>query len=226
MKFYQRREIKDVLAYLRLVVNPRDLVSLQRVINEPPRGIGEKSLEPIKGFLLEHDTAAADFAKIHAAKLGLGARQLAGAKTFFGLLADFASLSPAESLTSLIRLVIKKSGYEQHLRDGSTEGEARFENVQEIFNVAEKYDSLPWPQGLGEFLQEVALMTDADTSRGEKDCVTMMSLHQAKALSLTRCFWLASKRGFCRTLARSSTLKSCLKRFASCTLASRERGSR
>ena len=195
VKFYQRKEIKDVLAYLRLVVNPRDIVSLQRAINEPPRGIGERSLQPIKDFLFDHEVGAAEFASVHAAQIGLGARQLTGAKSFFTMLSEFAALDPAGTLTSLIRLVTKKSGYEEALRAEGKEGESRWENVEEIFNVAQKYDNLPWRDGLDDFLEEVALMTDADTVRGGGDSVTMMSLHQAKGLEFDTVFLTGLEEG-------------------------------
>ena len=190
VKFYQRREIKDVLAYLRLVVNPRDVVSTKRVINEPPRGIGEKSLGVITDFLLEGT------GDVHVQDVSLGTRQSAGAKSFYELLAACAALDASESVSSLIRLVIKRSGYEQLLRDGSTDGESRWENVQEIFNVAGRYGHLPWREGLDDFLEEVALMTDADATRGvASDCVTMMSLHQAKGLEFDTVFLIGMEEG-------------------------------
>ncbi len=195
VKFYQRKEIKDALAYLRLISNFRDLVSLKRVINVPPRGIGEKSFGGLKSAVLK--SAAADLGRFRQdlAEIGLGSRQYNAVQEFFRLLEEYAQFPGHENLNSLLRLVLKKSGYENFLRDGSEEGESRWENVEELFNVASKYSGLPWAEGLEEFLQEVALMTEIDSMDNERDCVTLMSLHQAKGLEFETVFFVGLEEG-------------------------------
>lgn len=115
VRFYDRKEIKDILAYLKLIINPNDLVSYQRIINIPPRGIGKVAWQKQSGRQFD------DF------------RQLIN---------DFRSASQKKSLTDLIDFIIKKINYEKHLRDGQEEGERRWENIQELFTVASQYNDL------------------------------------------------------------------------------------
>jgi DNA helicase-2/ATP-dependent DNA helicase PcrA len=104
-------------------------------------------------------------------------------------------LSEEENILSLMRLVLKKTGYEAWLRDGTDEGENRWDNVEELFNVAANYQNLPWKEGLEQFLEEVALMTEVDSSKDEKDQVTFMSLHQAKGLEFDTVFLIGLEEG-------------------------------
>ena len=194
VKFYQRKEIKDVLAYLRLVTNHRDLVSLKRVINEPARGVGEKSYQVLKDFVLQTNGTIAEFRQ-QLTEIKLSAKQYNAAQEFFRLLEEFILFEDEENLLSLMRLVIKKSGYEQWVRDGTEMGETRWENIEELFNVAAKYQKMPWQQGLQEFLEEIALMTDIDESDDAKDAVTFMSLHQAKGLEFDTVFLIGLEEG-------------------------------
>ena len=194
VKFYQRKEIKDVLGYLRLVVNYRDLVSLKRVINEPARGIGEKSYQALKDFVLNHDLNLAEF-RAALEDIELGPKQYNQVQNFFAMLEDFGQFSSEENLPALLRVVLKKSGYELWIRDGTEEGETRWENIEELFNVAAKYQNLPWQTGLFEFLEEVALMTEIDNLNEARDSVTLMSLHQAKGLEFDTVFLIGLEEG-------------------------------
>ncbi len=185
LKFYERREIKDILSYLRLLVNPNDLVSLKRVINTPPRGIGPKTFEIIKDALLEKDDKA--LAEVLAAKSSV--------KIFFEFQDYLARIDEAANLLDILKQVIKSSGYETFLRDGSEEGESRWENIQELFNVAGSFRKLPWKEGLEQFLEEVALMTSADEVDADAPKVTMMTLHQAKGLEYDTVFLVGLEEG-------------------------------
>lgn len=194
VKFYQRKEIKDVLAYLRLVLNYRDLVSLTRVMNEPARGIGEKSLEAIREFVLGHDLPLDEFREA-IREIELLPKQYAATQQFFTFIEELALFESSENLLSLMRLTIKKSGYEKWIRDGSEGGETRWENIEELFTVAERYQNMPWSEGLEAFLEEVTLMTEIDNADDAKDAVTMMSLHQAKGLEFETVFFLGLEEG-------------------------------
>lgn len=185
LKFYERREIKDILSYLRLLVNPNDLVSLKRVINTPPRGIGPKTFEIIKDALLEKDDKA--LAQVLAAKPSV--------KNFFESQDYLAHIDEVANLLDILKQVIKLSGYETFLRDGSEEGEGRWENIQELFNVAGSFQKLPWKEGLEQFLEEVALMTSADEVDADAPKVTMMTLHQAKGLEYDTVFLVGLEEG-------------------------------
>ncbi len=185
LKFYERREIKDILSYLKLLVNPNDLVSLKRVINVPPRGIGPKSFDLLKDALIEKDEK--NLAKVLEAKPPL--------KHFFEMLELLTNLDENANLLDIMRQAIKLSGYESFLRDGSEEGEGRWENIQELFNVAGSFRGMKWKEGLIKFLEEVALMTSVDEMDMNSPKVTLMTLHQAKGLEFDTVFLVGLEEG-------------------------------
>jgi len=185
LKFYERAEIKDVLCYLRLVVNPNDLVSLKRVINKPARGVGPKTFEQLKDALLEKDDKA--LAEIFGKRPAI--------KSYFETLNHVSSFEETGNILDLLKMVLKFTGYEQMLRDGSPEGENRWENIQELFNVAGSFRTLPWKEGLEKFLEEVALMTSADEADLDSPKVTLMTLHQAKGLEFENVFLVGLEEG-------------------------------
>jgi DNA helicase II / ATP-dependent DNA helicase PcrA len=204
VKFYERKEIKDMLAYVRLVQNFRDLMSLKRVINVPTRGIGEKSYQTVKEFVVgftKEDHGQVELAEQFSifrqslSNIKLPPKQTESTKQFFAMIASFADLDPAESLTGLLRLIYKKTGMEQWLDDGTDMGEARLENVQELFNVATKYNHVPWQEGMEEFLEEVALVTEIDSMQQTKDSVTLMTLHSAKGLEFDVVYFVGLEEG-------------------------------
>jgi len=214
LRFYERKEIKDVLAYLRLAASYRDLLSLKRVINEPSRGIGDKTFQILKDVVMKESTEAISNNKFQITNgaqyieqlnifrskvkdIAFGPKIGKAVDDFFHLLEQFGLLEPEETLLSLMRLVVKRSGYEQWLRDGSEMGEARWENVEELFTVAEKFNGKPWRQALQDFLEEVALITEIDeTAEKEKqDSVTLMTLHSAKGLEFDTVFLVGLEEG-------------------------------
>ena len=194
VKFYERREIKNMLAYLRLVVNHRDLISLQRVINEPARGVGEKSYQVVKHFVLQRGGSLEAF-RAQLPEVALPAKQHQAVQQFFWSIEDFARFNSQEPLLALMRYVFKKSGLKDSLDDGTEEGRVRVDNVKELFNVAAKYDHLPWAEGLTTFLEEVALITEIDSHQDTKDAVTLMTLHSAKGLEFDTVFFIGLEEG-------------------------------
>ena len=194
LKFYQRKEIKDVLAYLRLCLNYRDLISLKRVINEPARGIGHRSFLIIRDLVMKQALDLPQFrSQLKAVKFG--PKIAAAVDDFFLLIERFTMLEEEESLASLMRLVTKRTKYEEWVRDGTEMGEARWENVEELFTVAEKFSGMPWRQGLESFLEEVALITEIDEQDDAQDCVTLMTLHSAKGLEFNTVFLVGMEEG-------------------------------
>ncbi len=199
LKFYDRKEIKDMLAYLRLVVNYRDLVSLKRVINEPPRGLGDKSYAVIRDFILNLNSAGKevplkDF-RAAFAEVQLQPKAFASAQEFFAVLEELADFNDKFALPELMKLITRRTGYERYIKDGSEKGESRWENVEELLNVAHKFKNLPWRQALQEFLEEVALLAEIDQKDDARDVVTLMTLHSAKGLEFDNVFFVGLEEG-------------------------------
>jgi DNA helicase II / ATP-dependent DNA helicase PcrA len=185
LKFYERKEIKDLISYFRLILNPNDVIGIKRVINVPPRGIGAKSFELLKDVLVERNDD--QLARLMAEKPAI--------KAFFEVMDTIRNLEEQATLTEVLGAVLKLTGYEKFLRDGSEEGENRFENVQELFNVATTFSHLPWKEGLVKFLEEVALMTTQDEADLNSPRVTLMTLHQAKGLEFDIVFFVGLEEG-------------------------------
>jgi DNA helicase-2/ATP-dependent DNA helicase PcrA len=199
LKFYERKEIKDLLAYLRLTINFRDLVSLRRVINEPPRGIGDKSYSVIRDFILnlggrEKELSTKDFRAVFA-EVKIQPKAWQSAQEFFRLIEEFSDFGEKFTLPELMKLILKKTGYEKYLRDGSEKGESRWENAEELINVAHKFGNTGWREALTEFLEEVALLSELDQKDESKDAVTLMTLHSAKGLEFDNVFFVGLEEG-------------------------------
>ncbi len=197
-RFYGRKEIKDVLAYLRLIHNPADSVSLLRVINTPPRGAGAKTLEQLQAAASASGFAPADV----LCDLGENGSKSQFAQTFVGkagaALANFGRLlhhwhiaRNELSVAQLIDLVLDRTGYKEYIDDGTDEGEERWENVLELRGVAAEYEDAT----LTDFLQEVALVSDQDTLAEEGKAPTLLTLHAAKGLEFPVVFILGLDEG-------------------------------
>lgn len=158
IRFYERREIKDILAYLILIQNPSDVIALARVINIPPRGIGTKTLEKI--------IAAGEDAP----------RVVPKSKEFFDLMDELRFKSQNLKPGQTIELVLSKSGYKNYLSDGTPESEGRLENIEELKNAAAQYEDLP------AFLETVSLISDIDNYDKNENAITLMTVHSAKGL--------------------------------------------
>jgi len=199
LKFYERKEIKDMLGYLRLIVNYRDLVSLKRVINEPPRGLGDKSYSVIRDFILNINSSGKEFElkdfRAAFAEVKLQPKAYASAQQFFAVLEELSDFNDKFTLPELMKLITRKVGYEHYVKDGSEKGQSRWENVEELINVAHKFRSLPWRKALEEFLEEVALLAEIDQKDDARDVVTLMTLHSAKGLEFDNVFFVGLEEG-------------------------------
>jgi DNA helicase-2/ATP-dependent DNA helicase PcrA len=182
-RFYARREIKDLLAYLRIVHNPYDTVSLSRIVNVPPRKIGTKTMDTLTNWAAArdtplydamHDLREAETSPVHAA----GRRALL---RFFAMWSEWITQSEQVSALELLDRILEETGYGTYLRDGSQEGEDRWENVLEFRAVASEYNYLPTEDSLTTFLEEVSLVSDVD-NLDETDAPTLLTLHSAKGL--------------------------------------------
>ena len=186
VRFYDRKEIKDVISYLRLVYQPNDRMSFSRIANVPGRGVGASSLER---FLTWHAGTGMDIieALVRVGEAdGLTPRARNSLSILGDMLDSFRGLDQEPSL--IIEQLLEKSGYLHYLRDGSPQAEDREENVSSLVSDAKTFASLP------EFLEEVALMTSADESKGEPS-VTLMTLHAAKGLEFPVVFMVGLEEG-------------------------------
>jgi len=192
-RFYARREVKDLLAYMRLVHNPYDQVSLARIINVPPRGIGAKTLarlqswadslgiplyDALRNLWMEGQGEAGEGRQPPP----FGARAKKALLAFADMLQEALVAREGQSVLDLLDLVAERSGYADYVRDGSPEGEERWANVQELRNVAANYRHLAPEVGLTAFLEEVALVSDVDDLEETVDAPVLMTLHMAKGL--------------------------------------------
>ncbi|MGZ3678615.1 MAG: ATP-dependent helicase, partial [Ktedonobacterales bacterium] len=203
-KFYERKEIKDVLAYLRLIANPLDTVSLQRVINVPNRKIGPKTVSEFTNWAqAQHLTQFEALSRIeeHPTLATAGKRALAG---FYALLTDLRQAAREEPLPRLVDRLLERSGYAAELKDGTDEGEERWNNVLELRRVAEDFSEISPDIALALFLENVALVAGADTTSSgengtlvteEKDAATLITLHAAKGLEYPVVFIIGMEEG-------------------------------
>ena len=196
--FYQRREIKDALAYLRLAVNPTDEASILRVINTPTRGIGAKTIDGLRQFAQEGGVPLWQAVQ-NPEDTGLSGRAAKAVGGFGFLIGRFASKAQTAPADELARELIQETGLMQALRDENTpESLARLENVHELLNaVAEFANSAPdgEPRTLSEFLQEVSLVADVDRLGDDENRVTLMTLHASKGLEFKVVFVTGLEEG-------------------------------
>ena len=207
-RFYERKEVKDALAYLRFLHNPDDAVSLRRIINLPRRGLGSRTVgalmewasalkcSPWQALLTLHALHAEDTPAPAVSVPPPFARQattrlLAFAEIIRLLLAAKAKMT----LTELFDLMLARSGYKNYIQDGTEEGEARWENLQELKTVARSYDHLSGPEALALFLEEVALVSDVDGLDERATGPALLTLHAAKGLEFPVVFIVGMEDG-------------------------------
>lgn len=187
VNFYDRREIKDVMAYLMVLFNPLDKISLLRIINTPSRKIGKTSLENIHEYAYAKSlTLYEALSKFEDLPINSGAKK--AIKSFVTLIEKLRGKTQTQNIVSLIESVVVDTGYKDYLLDGTDEGVERFENVQELVSAASKYSHLEPLNSLRAFLEEVALITDLDSYGDEDNHITLMTLHAAKGLEFPHVF--------------------------------------
>jgi DNA helicase-2/ATP-dependent DNA helicase PcrA len=195
-RFYQRREIKDVIAYLRIIHNTADSISLTRIINVPGRGIGQRTLAELSGWAKNQDISLYAALKMVAEKKGprLTPRANQVLTGFLTMLNEFITRSQELNLTGLLNEVLEKTGYKEHVLDEEN-GEERWENIQELFTVARDYDELGPTEALSTFLEKVSLVSDVDDLDEKVDATTLITLHQAKGLEFPVVFIVGMEEG-------------------------------
>jgi DNA helicase-2/ATP-dependent DNA helicase PcrA len=199
LKFYQRKEIKDMIAYVRLLENPRDTLALERVINEPTRGLGKATLDKWIQYAREQDLNLFDAGyQLTPGASGLRESKIKSIQMFVDVFLRLRSeieARPDMKFPELLDSITKKSGYFDSLADGTPEGETRQENVKELLSVAKKYNDMPLDEALHRFLEEVALSSDTDEISGESEAVHVMTVHSSKGLEFAHVFMLGLEEG-------------------------------
>jgi DNA helicase-2/ATP-dependent DNA helicase PcrA len=189
-RFYERAEIKDVVAYLQVIDNPADAVSLERVSNRPRRGLGAASLSRLQSWADTYDATLFE-ALGNAEAAGLGAAQARAASGLHTLLQSLQALAQELTVPELVERVLERSGYQESLEAERTiEAQGRMENLQELVGVAREYDAEAAEPSLSHFLQEISLYSDQDALRESESLVTLMTLHNAKGLEFRAVFMI------------------------------------
>ena len=196
-RFYQRREVKDALAYLRVLRSDTDGVSFERIINVPARGIGDRSVEALRRWADAHDGSmlGAVEAGGRGEVEGLGPRIRTAVGEFAALVGRLRRRLGVLPLPELLDEVLEASGYRAMLADGSEEGEDRWANLLELRQVTTRYDDLAPDDALDRLLEETALVADQDSYEGEADAVTLITLHAAKGLEFPVVFIAGMEEG-------------------------------
>lgn len=177
LRFYDRKEIKDIIAYLRLIFQPEDMVSFERVVNVPARGIGAKSLEHFRNWVASAGGILRALETV-ADCPSLPTKARAGLTELADIILTYRELMSDTAVSGVIDSLLRRLDYNAYLDDGTMQGESRQENVRELISVAKAYQDV----GLEGFLEEVSLISDLDNADTSANSVTLMTLHSAKGL--------------------------------------------
>ena len=197
LKFYDRKEIKDIVAYLRVIQNPVDNISLKRIINTPKRGIGKTTIDKVESYSIEKGESMYSV-MIDAEEIpGLSQRAINNLKDFISSIGKFMAMKELLGVKSLIENVIDSTGYVRELEQEDTiEARGRIENIEEFLSVAIDYENSSEESNLEDFLANISLLSDIDRLDEEEiDTVTLMTLHSAKGLEFPVVFMVGMEEG-------------------------------
>lgn len=196
LRFYERKEIKDLLAYLRVIANPADVFSLRRIINVPKRGIGEMTLARLEAFSAEQQITLYEAMERANEVDGLGPGIVKRIQSFVAMIDEMRSRTNELGLAGLTEHVLRTSGYQRALTEEATvEAETRLENLREFISVAAQFEEENPEADLNAFLEHVALVSDVDVMDDEARAVTLMTLHSAKGLEFPVVFIMGMEEG-------------------------------
>lgn len=194
LKFYERKEIKDIVAYLRLIHNPADNLSLTRIINEPKRGVGKTSLDNVEQIAANSGVSMYEVIK-RADEFGLN-RVFTNTREFISVMEELRSLKDSKVISELIKETLKKTGYTKALEEENTvEAENRIDNLNEFLTVAIEFEEQSADNSLTEFLEGITLSSDLDNMEETEESVTLMTLHSAKGLEFPVVFLVGMEEG-------------------------------
>lgn len=191
LRFYERKEIKDILSYLRVILSTSDTISLNRIINLPPRGIAKKTVDNLNLIASEYSLNLWEVvARIYEGENGaadqaenlINSRAVNAITKFYKTIDKLKNSLEKYTTLELVVELLRKTGYEDYINDGTIEGETRVENIRELLTVIKKYDMYNAAEGLRIFLEEVSLISDIDNYNPNEEAITLMTLHSAKGL--------------------------------------------
>jgi DNA helicase II / ATP-dependent DNA helicase PcrA len=195
LKFYDRKEVKDILGYLRFINNNNDAIGLERIINTPKRGIGDTTIDKIKEFANESDLFLYEALKNVDKIITLSKRAITAIEKFTKLVEGFISEASSIKVSELINVILEKTGYENELfLENTDESKSRLENIKELYGAAIEFEEKSEDKSLSAFLEKVALVSDQD-SISENGGVTLMTLHTAKGLEYPIVFIAGMEQG-------------------------------
>ncbi len=196
LKFYERKEIKDILAYLRLIANPSDSLSLRRILKVPPRGIGEKTIEKLEAFSREKGISLYEAVKRSLKEEWLSPSIRTKMEEFIQMVEEMREEARTLSLSQLTLSLLGKTGYIQRLKEEATdEAFSRLENINELINVMTEYEKSNEEVSIESFLDKVSLVTDVDLYEDKGNRVSLMTLHCAKGLEFPVVFIVGVEEG-------------------------------
>ena len=204
LRFYDREEVKDTLAYLRVLHNPADSVSLKRIINKPTRGIGDTTVGHLEAASHEHNMTVLEAARHAEAIPQIGPRSAQAVVQFVGVMDTLRRETEGSTITEVTKAIIERSGYRAVLeKEGSIKSRGKLENIQELLSATEEYEESAEEPSIAGFLENVALLTTADMIEEGVEAVPLMTLHSAKGLEFPVVFIAGVEEGLF-PLARSA----------------------
>lgn len=196
LKFYERKEIKDIIAYLRVIFNPADSLSLLRIINVPKRGIGDASLAKIQAYAAANNVSLFEAVSNAAAIDGLSSRFVSKLDDLAGIIFELMNLANEAPVEDLIDRVLRDTGYFEELENERTpQAQSRIDNLHELISVAQEFAASEEENNLENFLAHVALVSDIDDTELGEDAITLMTLHSSKGLEFPVVFLVGMEEG-------------------------------
>lgn len=196
LKFYERKEIKDIIAYLRVIFNPADSLSLLRIINVPKRGIGDASLAKIQAYAAANNVSLFEAVSNAAAIDGLSSRFVSKLDDLAGIIFELMNLANEALVEDLIDRVLRDTGYLEELENERTpQAQSRIDNLHELISVAQEFAASEEENNLENFLAHVALVSDIDDTELGEDAITLMTLHSSKGLEFPVVFLVGMEEG-------------------------------